>query len=123
MNKRKHNRFAAGSHGGREGQGADDRLLDYLEGRMDEAEQRAFEATLSDAGPESDALDGLYGMPNPETRRHVGAVNARLYRQIRRGNARRKRRQSPTYVIIAAIAVLLLTVAACMVAGKVLRLF
>ena len=123
MNKRKHNRVAAGSHGRHEGQGADDRLLDYLEGRMDEAEQRAFEATLSDAGPESDALDGLYGMPNPEARKHVGAVNARLYRQIRRGNARRKRRQSPTYVIIAAIAVLLLIVAACMVAGKALRLF
>jgi hypothetical protein len=123
MKERKNKRFAADDDGGSQNWSGNDRLLDYLEGRMSEADRRVFEAGLSEAGPESDALDGLYGMTAGETAKHVKALNSRLSQHMRRGKKGRRRRQPPTYVVVAVLAVLLLAAAACLVAGKALHLF
>jgi ferric-dicitrate binding protein FerR (iron transport regulator) len=89
----------------------EDQLLAYLEGRLPADEQHQVEQWLANEGMESDALEGLHGLPVKDARSTVAHLNHLLQKTIK--HKKRKRRQLAdnkwawlTIIIILLLAVL-----------------
>lgn len=93
----------------RKGKLPEDKLQAYLEGRLSADESREVELWLSEEGMESDAAEGLKGLPAKETQKMVGKLNAQLNATLA---SKRKRRtkaiQENKWGWIAVVVVLLL---------------
>ncbi len=88
------------------------KLVDYLEGRLSAEEKHAVEEMLVDADFESDAIEGLQQAGNKEKLNLVVAqLNKQLQTQL---DSRRKKKtkalQIPQWIVIAIIIILALAV-------------
>lgn len=96
----------------------EEKLRAYMEGSLSAAEQHEVEQWLSEAGMESDALEGLQSAEAEENLRSADRVNRKLARQLRKQKDRKKHPYSTYWTIIALLIVLLV----CILGYWVLRL-
>lgn len=97
-----------------------DKLLEYINGRMSEAEMHELEATLNDDEFSSDAIDGLEQLSKKENASAIVAqLNANLNTQLKqKKKKKRKNIFSENILYFAIILVLLLAVIAYLVIKK-----
>jgi hypothetical protein len=88
----------------------DEMLLAYMEGELVPDQQRAVEEWLSEEGPESDALEGLYSLNTTETKRTVDELNKILHTNLLRKKPKRKNALKEDYWAWIAVIVILLLV-------------
>ncbi len=67
------------------------KLTDYLEGRLSAEEQREVEAYLAEGGMESDAIDGLMSVSKEDTNKLTEKINYRLQHNLRKQSNKRKK--------------------------------
>lgn len=67
------------------------KLTDYLEGRLSAEEQREVEAYLAEEGMESDAIDGLMAVSKEDTNKLTEKINYRLQHDLRKQSNKRKK--------------------------------
>ena len=91
---------------------SDEKLLDYLDGKMLPAEQHQVEQWLSEEGMESDAVEGLMMLDGREVKQAVNKLNTALRKKT--GGRKRSRRgmDNANTPLIAVVVVLLLLVLA-----------
>lgn len=97
---------------------SDEKLMDYMSGRLSAEEQHEVEQWLAAEGMESDALEGLQGHNADETRQTVNRLNHQLQKTLH--NKKRKRRPMNTNYLswIAIVIILMLAVLAYIVIRK-----
>lgn len=99
----------------------EEKLLAYLEGRLNQAEQREVEEWLSDEGMESDAMEGLQSLQPHETRQSVSRINHRLRTSLFSRKRRRKPLKTEQLTWVAVVIILILVVVAYIVVRKSMK--
>ncbi len=97
----------------------EDMLQAYFEGKLSAEQQHEVEMWLSEAGMESDALEGLQTMPSQETKDITGKLNKELQQQLRKKPRRRTKAIKDNYWAWVAIAIVLLL---CILAYTIIHL-
>ncbi|HRO43867.1 MAG TPA: hypothetical protein PL009_13605 [Flavipsychrobacter sp.] len=95
---------------------SEEKLQDYLAGRLSKEEQHEIELWLADEGMESDAVEGLQKLSAAETQDAVNKLNENLRKQI--SGKKRKRKdyyKDNQWALIAIITVLIFAVIAYLV--------
>jgi len=69
----------------------EDKLMDYLEGKLSGDELREVELWLSQEGLESDAIEGLQAMPSADARQLTSHINRQLKQSLRKKPRIRRR--------------------------------
>lgn len=98
--------------GGEKGKLPEDKLLAYLEGKLPPEEQHEIERWLHEEGMESDAIDGLQGLPASETKRLVHDINKELKKTLHKSKRKYKNPIKNNYWALVAIVIILLVVLA-----------
>lgn len=72
---------------------SDEDVLKYLDGTTPEKEKYAIERKIANTSFESDAIDGLQQIKNPERLKdHVNQLNQKLHQQLRTKKHRKQKR-------------------------------
>jgi anti-sigma factor RsiW len=94
----------------------EEKLMAYLEGRLSPEEQHEVEAWLAEEGMESDALEGLHGLPVQESAASVSRLNHELRKTLLNKKSRRRKSMIENrWSWIAIIIILLLVILAYMI--------
>ena len=97
---------------------SEDKLMDWLEGKLSAAEQHEVEQWLAEEGMESDALEGLRELKPEDTRLMVSRLNHNLHKAILSKKRKRRPLKTDQFTWIAIAIVLLLVVLAYIVIRK-----
>lgn len=91
------------------------KLMDYLHGKLSAAERHEVEKTLLDSDLETEALEGLQAMPDPtRLNDYVNDINRQLQQHLEQRNPRREKRRVKNmgWVLISATIILLICIIA-----------
>ncbi len=99
----------------------DDKLLAYLEGRLNPEEQHEVEQWLAEEGMEGDAVEGLQTLSPEETRKTVDSLNYGLRKELLGKKKKRRDIKDNPWSWLAIIVILLMSALAYIVIYMVLK--
>lgn len=85
----------------------EEKLADYLAGKLLPEEQREVELWLAEEGLESDAVDGLANLSSSETKDAVQRLNYQLHQQLKSKKPKRRPLQVNQWSWLAIMIILL----------------
>lgn len=96
------------------------KLPGYLSGKMEDAEQHAFERSMEDDPFLADAVEGLQSLPQNNISNIVQQLNSDLKKQVQKKKSRRNKRklQEQPWLYFTIILLLILIVVAYLVISR-----
>src|ERR1700733_8624864 len=79
---------------------SEDKLMQYLEGKLTTAEQHMVEQWLADEGMEGDAMEGLRTIHPDETRHAINKLNHKLQKTLHRNKRKHKPLKTDQFTLI-----------------------
>lgn len=89
---------------------SEERLMAYLEGRLNAEQERDIERMLSEEGMESDAIEGLKELQTEATAHSVKKLNAQLHQFTHKRKRRTRQLAENKWAWLAILIVLLLCI-------------
>ena len=99
---------------------SEEKIQAYLDGKLPPAGQHEVELWLAGEGMESDALEGLHGLPPSDVKHAVHQLNHKLRKTILKKKRRRKPLNTGQVTWVAIVVILLLAVLAFIVLRKLI---